>query len=201
MKKKLTIYITVFVLGFGINANAQAVSEGDVLIDVYGGGPNIVTSIIKTQIANSDIYSNIQVNGVPCFGGRVSYMVADNISVGIDGNYTSTLITYTDTSVSTPYNYNLYIPRVRIMARFEFHFNASEDFDFYLPIGVGFNSTKLKFTSNDPYAVNVSNPTLLPIAFRLGIGGRYFFTDNLGLNLEFGLGGGPLVEGGLAFKF
>ncbi|MFT7158553.1 MAG: hypothetical protein ACI8Q1_003586, partial [Parvicella sp.] len=35
----------------------------------------------------------------------------------------------------------------------------------------------------------------------LFLGGRYFFTDNIGMNLEFGVGGGALIQGGLALKF
>ena len=203
MKKKITILMSVFALGFGFNANAQAVDEGNVLIDVYSGGPNLFTSVIKGAYTNAGgTYENVKIGGLPCLGLRVGYMVTDRISIGIDANYTSTVVTYSEASGSNVYDYTLSIPRIRAMARFEFHFGSSDKFDFYMPVGVGYSSIKYNYTTTDPDGGSLpSVRNLIPVAFRYGIGGRYFFTDNIGLNLELGLGGGPILEGGLAFKF
>ena len=40
----------------------------------------------------------------------------------------------------------------------------------------------------------------IPLSVRVGLGMNYFFTENIGMNLEFGLGG-PLIQGGLALAF
>jgi hypothetical protein len=41
---------------------------------------------------------------------------------------------------------------------------------------------------------------LLPFSMRLCTGIRYYFSDNIGANMELGLGG-PLVSLGLSLKF
>jgi hypothetical protein len=42
---------------------------------------------------------------------------------------------------------------------------------------------------------------LVPVGFKLGVIMRYFFTDNIGMNLGVGLGQGGLLNGGLSVKF
>lgn len=53
---------------------------------------------------------------------------------------------------------------------------------------IGFNNDKVKFSGS-----------LLPISMRLCTGIRYYFTPNIGLNAEIGVGG-PIVSGGLSIK-
>ena len=56
---------------------------------------------------------------------------------------------------------------------------------------------------NDQINVNDLNNSflnILPVAFRLGIGLRYYFIENLGVCVEAGIGG-PLVQAGLSEKF
>jgi opacity protein-like surface antigen len=42
---------------------------------------------------------------------------------------------------------------------------------------------------------------LIPVASRIGVGLRYFFTDNLGANLGLGFGQGGLINVGISAKF
>jgi hypothetical protein len=54
----------------------------------------------------------------------------------------------------------------------------------------------------DPfYEDDVKVKNLYPVAFRFALGGHYFFTDNVGIGMELGIGGGAIINGGLAFKF
>ena len=56
--------------------------------------------------------------------------------------------------------------------------------------------------SNDPDFVDDSaSLTAIPVAGRIGLGMRYFFTDNIGINLGVGFGQGGILNGGLSFKF
>ena len=43
--------------------------------------------------------------------------------------------------------------------------------------------------------------SLFPVAARIGVGMRYFFTENIGANLGLGLGQGGLVNIGITAKF
>lgn len=71
----------------------------------------------------------------------------------------------------------------RIMAKFSFHFGQSDIFDGYTTIAAGAN------TYSD----------YLPIAARAAVGGRIFI-DKLAILMEFGAGGGGLIEFGVSFK-
>lgn len=87
--------------------------------------------------------------------------------------------------------------KYRILAKMSYHFATSEHFDPYLTWGAGYKNTKIY--SNEPGEIRDVNVNLVPLAFRAGIGMRYFFTDAFGVNAEVGLGG-PIVQGGISFK-
>lgn len=198
MKKSILALSCALALTVGTNySNAQALEEGNIHLDVYVGGPNLIGTALKAGYANSQSDENLEIGGLPLLGVRFGYMVADKISVGVDINYTNTSIDYTD-----GYDYSVNYSRLKAMARFEFHFGSADQFDLYMPVAVGYKSNKLTYETNDPNDLgDVAIGSLFPVAIRVGIGGRYYFTDNIGLNLEFGLGGGAILEGGLAFKF
>jgi outer membrane protein W len=89
------------------------------------------------------------------------------------------------------------------MVSMNYHFLDNDKIDAYTNLGVGFKNRSYKYESTDPTAVNddLGVGTLLPLALRAGVGMRYFFTDNIGLNLNVGLGQGGWVNGGISAKF
>ncbi len=142
-------------------------------------------------------------------GGRFEYLVTDKIGVGLDGNYTNTYVSWKETdyisgssTTTALYSYKVSVPRYRIMPRFNFHFiKESEKFDGYFAVAAGYGGWSAKFETDDPNYQFASIKSLVPIAFRTAVGMRFFFIDNLGAKLEFGLGGGPLIAVGLSGKF
>ncbi len=206
MKKSFLALSCAFTLMIGINSsNAQALSEGSVCIDLYSGFPNILNTVLKTNLQAVDLNNELTLSSVPTVGLRAGYMVSERISAGIDVNYSSLGIGYNDPG--TGFDYDVDFTRLRLLARFEIHFPQNETFDLYLPLAAGYHSLNITLNSNDPDTEeqlddinSVLNLFNSPYAFRIGIGGRYYFTDNIGLNMEFGIGGGPLVEGGIAIR-
>ena len=95
--------------------------------------------------------------------------------------------------------------RVRFQARLNFHFDISNPaLDAYFGVGVGTNNRYRKYYVNDVIQTDlltsdVSNLTLIPVSMRLCTGLRYYFTPNIGLNMELGLGG-PMISAGISFK-
>ena len=92
------------------------------------------------------------------------------------------------------------------MARLNYHFVSTDVVDAYVGFGAGYKHKKTTFSSDDP----VNGPTsidgglfdgLIPVTARIALGARFFFTENIGVNMELGLGGGPLLSGGVALKF
>ena len=94
MKKICTIFIATVALTFGVNNKVSAqVEEGNVIIDLYYGFPNGA----KTFYSIFESYSGFKATGIGPLGGRVEYMVADNLGVGVDVNFVQGGASYTDT--------------------------------------------------------------------------------------------------------
>ena len=201
---KKIIFIFGATLGLCLNnfdANAQAVEQGKSLVDVYYGFPNLYTSVLKTAYANGSQDINVAIQGLGPIGMRYEYMMSDTIGIGGEFNYASSSVSWDAPDVNNVMqHYEASSPRTRIMGRFNVHFGGNDHFDGYFGVGAGYKNTQYKFTSSDP-TYNASAKSLIPIAFRLAVGGRYYFTDNIGAGLELGLGGGGIINAGLAFKF
>lgn len=201
MRKLLTLGIFGALLSFG--AKGQALSQGQSNIQLYYGiGPNIVKAFLEASIEGSSA-TNITVGSLGPIGLRYSYMVSDKAGVGLDANYTDTYMTYTDmdTTGAASYSYTVGARTMRFMPRFDFHFAGGDNFDAYFGIGAGYRTRIYYAESDDPNFVNDATEGVNPVAFRVAVGGQYFFSPNIGLNMEIGLGGGGLLRSGLAMKF
>jgi opacity protein-like surface antigen len=76
----------------------------------------------------------------------------------------------------------------------------NDEFDLYSTVGIGYSNRNFDFTSTDPDYVPTSLSSLVPVGFKGGLGMRYFFTDNIGANLQLGFGAGGLLNAGITFK-
>lgn len=174
-----------------------------------------MTTAVKTLYKNDATYDSYRVSGFGPAGVRGEYLINDHIAFGADINYSATNIEWsektetgydpkTNDPIYTTYNYKVSVPRLRIVAKFNAHFGESDHFDWYAGGGIGYNRTTIKLTSDDPSYTDqgdLSGGFLIPIAARVDFGGRYFFTDNIGMGFEVGLGGGPLASLGISAKF
>jgi outer membrane protein W len=151
--------------------------------------------------------TNVQFKSLGPVGLMFEHFVTDKIGLGVELGYTKFEVSYnvegytTGTTTAQTYKDTWSFTTVRAMFRSNFHFIDSKSFDAYAFFSVGYRSTSFKFSSTDP---NSDNPgtfsSIIPFGFKPGIGIRYFFTPNIGLNAEFALGT-PLIGGGLSFKF
>jgi hypothetical protein len=154
----------------------------------------LISSIIFAQspIAKGESQINAGIGlsswGVPVYIG-LDYGVHPDITVGGELSYRS----YGENFGSNHYNSSV----IGISGNGNYHFNRileiPKNWDFYAGLNLGFYI----WNSPDNYAGSHSS------GLGLGgqIGGRYFFTDKIGLNLEFG--GGNAFSGGklgLTFK-
>jgi hypothetical protein len=86
------------------------------------------------------------------------------------------------------------------MIGFNFHFVRTDKIDVYFATKAGYYNRSFGMVTNDPnYHLSLSLGD--PIAFRLEIGMRYYFTENIGIHANLGFPGGPLVAAGVSFKF
>ena len=215
MKKglfKMLAVGAILVLSVG-SSYGQGVSQGNVIIDAYYGFPNFGKSFLQAVEDANEGATNFKAGGIGPAGLRVEYMIADRIGLGVDVIYNSNTSSFT--SLDSTYNGNTdtwstetnsleyKMQRVRAQLRFNYHFNITNpNVDSYIGIGAGTNNrfrstleNGVDITEND----GISNFTLLPFSIRVAAGLRYYFTDNIGINAEIGIGG-PVISGGLSIR-
>lgn len=206
MKKVLTLFACAFI---GTFAYSQAVEQGNVIVDPYYGFPNFGKNL-SDQAAEG--LSNVDVTGYGPTGLRVEYLLGDRFGLGVDAIFNGFGIvgTGTDTTgfdqnnqpITDSYEVKATMNRIRIQARFNYHFDiSSPDLDVYMGVGAGTNNRTYKYFEDGVEQTDQSiSGSLIPVSLRFAAGMRYYFTDNIGLNAEIGLGG-PVVSAGLSFKF
>lgn len=210
--KKITQIITAALTVLLLSSTAIAQSQpirGNFIINPYYGGPNFGKSFLQSTTVNGQPIDNgdTKVSGVGPLGIRLGYMVTDNLSLGIDAIYNDFNLStnYTevdDNNVSQTYRIDVSSQRIRVHARMNYNFNVSSSaFNPYIGFGIGTNTRIMTVTdTGNGYEEDSESGSLIPFSARVALGANYFLTDNIAINLEAGLGG-PLVSGGVSFKF
>ncbi|PKR80412.1 hypothetical protein CW751_10100 [Brumimicrobium salinarum] len=211
MRNYILLLITFFVIGTASNLKAQVVKKDDIIIDTYYGFPNLYTVILKGAALNSGYEKDVTVKGIGPLGLRGEYMISDNIGLGLEIGFNNTNLSYkedveeynsnTNEYYTKTYTYEYNTHKPGFMFSFNYHFlKGADNFDAYFVVAAGYAKRKISFKSNNPNSINDVGVGLFPIAAKIGVGARYFFTQNLGLNVALGLGQGGIINGGLSFK-
>jgi hypothetical protein len=214
--KKITIFLAMIcTLNFSVKAQdeSSAVHKGTSLIDVYYGGPNLYGAIFKSLVEsaaksnnnNNGGITNVSGSGSGFIGGKYEYLLTDIFGIGVDFNYSTYTVKFQELTTDnngTPviYHYSYTTPAIRAMVGFNFHFVHAANIDVYGAVKTGYYNRTTSFTSDQP-GYNFTFTSLIPVAFRLETGMRYFFTPNVGVHANIGIGGGPIAVGGVSLKF
>lgn len=172
------------------SSSGNSIEQGTIIIDGFYGYPYYNGVILKALFQNT--VGNVR--NINHLGAKVEYMVTDQIGLGVEFTYANASVSYRDSLYRT---YTAGVSKLRILAKMNFHFATDANIDPYFTVGAGIKQTT--FYDNSPNGVEWSG-NLFPVAIRLGVGMRYFFTDVVGVNAEIGLGG-PLMQGGVSFRF
>jgi hypothetical protein len=214
MRKILVASAACFALLKPVASNAQ-LEKGSVIIDAYYGFPNLYTSVFKTFYANSGQEMDLRIGGFGPVGGRLEYLLSDKVGFGVDVGFNNSTVQYseqginqvydpnTGTTTDVPYfyDYNFSTKKIGVIATFNFHFVQTEELDAYATIGGGYGSRSFAFETNDPSFEEEDISGVIPFSGKIGVGMRYFFTDNIGANFAVGFGQGGLVNLGLSARF
>jgi len=206
----MKIFFLFIVLFLSQSIKSQALYPGNVMLDIYGGFPNFGKMLVSSNLAN---VQTISLNGLAPSGVRGEYMIEDNIGVGFDVmyNYVNFKYQIMDTSwfgdqvVINSNDYHSIMKRVRVHFRFNYHIeHENPRIDSYFGFGIGYNSRTYSSTKNnlDNTSEFKSRIQLIPfpVSARVCFGGRYYFSQYIGLVGEVGLGG-PLISLGLSLKY
>lgn len=126
--------------------------------------------------------------GIPIFG-RLEVPVADNITVGGNVSYQSYSEKYSS------YKWRHTIIGFGVLGNYHFNelFQISDEWDVYGGATLGYYVWNTKYDDNGS-SFDYSGSGDGGFSLGLQIGGRYFFKDNMAVNLE--LGGGTVLSNG-----
>ncbi len=198
---KVSIAMVMIATGLNQQTYAQAVEEGNLVFDGYYGFPNLYTSVFKAAYANTGSELDLNVGGAGPFGLRFEYLITDKIGLGLDIGISSSFVSWKEEDVFNDLvSYDYSTRKIGALVCFNYHFLDNDKFDLFSTVGVGYSSRSFNFSSTDPYYEPITVSSIIPVGFKGGLGMRYFFTDNIGANLQLGFGHGGILNGGLTFK-
>jgi outer membrane protein W len=205
MKKTIICMLLAASAVQGVKAQDQerAVMKGQNSINVYYG-VNLLRGFYKSVASSSG--ADVKITGMGPIGLVFEHMVTDAIGLGAELGYGSTNVSWRDVSedifsgTAQTYDYTVKFSTIRAQVRANFHFAKSSNFDAYFLISAGYRGQNFSYTTTDPtwQGTSIKNP--LMFGLKPGLGLRYFFTDNIGLNMEIALGS-PVMCGGLSLRF
>lgn len=210
---KLGVIVFSSVLFFGnVSAqeedasNSEKLEKGDIIIDLsYSlAGPKGFTWREIALNTNSDL------SQLGPIGVKFQYMASESFGVGLDVSFTSRKGTWdvyrTEADSDTTY-IEIEEPRaadqtiIRAMIRTSWEIIHKKSFQLFWANSIGYRSVNWKGDYDRDWLLSVTSASASsPLALRTAMGMRYFFTESIGLSVEFGLGGGSSVCLGGAIK-
>jgi opacity protein-like surface antigen len=182
----------------------RAVQQGNNSVNLYYG-LNLSKAFYKSVLSGVD--EDIKYGGIGPIGIVYEHLMTDVVGLGAEVGYSSFSMTYKETDANPTtgnleyYNAKWQFATLRAMVRLNFHFINNPNFDMYALISAGYRHLNASYTFDSPYYSDSYHvPNFIPFGIKPGLGMRYFFTDNIGLNLELAAGT-PVLCGGLSLRF
>ncbi len=176
MKKLSKALIIILFVGMGIKTKAQSFEQGaNVISAALGFGSGLYSGTgYSSGLAVGLAYEHCVVDG----------LIDGNAAIGVGGymGFASSKYSATFFGQSFGYKYTYWVPAVRGA----FHYEFLESLDTYGGLALGANIVTGKETgigNNAAYTADASG-----FYFSIYVGGRYYFTENLGAMVEIGSG-------------
>ena len=168
---KPVLFGFIFFIAFTFSENAHA------QYNPYDNGSKIVTFGIGASG-----------RGIPIFA-RLEVPVADNITVGGVVSYQS----YSNNFTSFKYRHTIF--GIGVLGNYHFNelFEISDEWDVYAGATLGYYLANSKYVDSGN-TVDYDGPDYGGVSLGLQVGGRYFFKDNMAVNVE--VGGGTVLTSG-----
>lgn len=173
MKKKL-LFSAMFILCLNAFTFAQ-VEKGNWF---FGGSSNIEFNSTKEKVTSGGTTIDNSKYSDFDFRPQVGYFVIDKLPVGLFMDLSIDKMKMTDSENEYKWTSFIVGPFVR------YYITNLDGFMPYGEAAIGFGSGNNKST----YMGNESDEKYKLFAYRLGIGGTYFITDNVGIDLFLGYG-------------
>lgn len=207
--KAVKYVLIVFFSTLTLNSFSQNASEKAIYIEPFYGFPNLIT--VYSSGGYSSMFPSADINkgnGIGPLGVKTEIKM-DKIGFGINASYNTVNSTFFADSLNSDYTlYKTYAVNekyTQLRVQFRFNFYYLQDKNLYAYLGLGAGSRYIRYSQNSDFEKfdiqSKNNYANAPVSMRICTGFRYFFIENVGANVEIGLGGGPMIAGGASFKF
>ena len=95
MKKLILPLLALTMMLAPKKSNAQAIEEGNIIIDAYYGFPNLYSTIFKAAYESSNS-TDLTLGSQGPLGIRAEYLITDKVGFGIDLGMNSSSIYYSE---------------------------------------------------------------------------------------------------------
>ncbi|MBU2020179.1 MAG: hypothetical protein KJ941_11090 [Bacteroidetes bacterium] len=180
----------------------SAVRKGSFTGDAFYGFPNFYTLLSDNLIFTygPQAISTKKIGFGP-IGGRVEYLLSHKFGFGLEVAYLYSRVEQTfksEDNDSVIYRRSLIRSKLGFVPTFNYHFSKNSLFDFYVTGGVGIKYSK---TVLEGVSDNYHLTFIIPIAWRLAFGARFFPTPHLGFGMNMGIGQGGIINFSASYKF
>ncbi|MFM9986624.1 MAG: hypothetical protein ACKVOK_15390 [Flavobacteriales bacterium] len=205
MSKKIILLLAMVWLTSSQFITAQAFEEGQNNVSI-GYGYEVFS--VKKFFTTYEGYDDFTVTGFGPIVLKYEHGISDKIGFGLNVGYGTAKVSWTDSYLSTDengndvtktYTYDYKFNKITAQARLNWHLGDNDKLDPYLGFGIGYKSSKWTLETNDDFFDELTFKGL-PISMSASVGCRYYFTDNIGIFGEIGMGHG-FMQGGLQIKF
>lgn len=208
MQKQLSkLFLALALVASSLGARAQAFDEGKSVVTIGYGFPNLVTATFRTAYNTAD-HTGYTFTAMGPLVFRYEYGLSEKIGMGVVVGYSMMKLSYNYEDWNSTYTQKVkYTASVKwnspsVGARMNIHFATKDKLDPYFGISAGWSGNSLTYEDDDPNtSSSKSSVNFGPFYFGLGVGMRYYFTDNIGMYVEFGWDKWALMQAGLALKF
>lgn len=204
--KKIIIAFLLFTQLLPEKGFGQAFDKGRVVISAGYGVPNLIILPFRVVYKIAD-YTNVSFSGFGPLLFKAEYGLSQKIGLGLTGGYSTMSVgyTYKDWDIyqnqKIDYHAKLTWSSPSVGARFNFHFATEEKLDPYFGFGLGWTGHKFRYSDDSPWSDHYPSPGFGGLYFTMGIGLRYYFTDNIGFYTELGWDKTSLLQAGIVAKF
>lgn len=152
-------------------------------------------SIIRTYLKIKNTHNDYWIKGSGPYMFKFEYLLLNRISIGLNATYSASKIAWMDDGYDTtihdvrPYEYGIKAKELSGLLRTNYHFGHRKKLDTYVGLGFGYGYITLKSYSTAPLnQINANNSVPRPITLEATYGMRYYFSKNIALYTELGLG-------------
>ncbi len=202
MKKQLVI-LSLLISGITTNNTFAQSKKGESVITA-GVGMSLYFNVLTTQ----SVTNGANTSSLPTLNLTYDYGITESFSLGIAIGHNRLSVTENERAYYDPFGTllveqpTIHLSRTNIALRPMFHWGNNERLDWHAGLRLGYSIWSFSDDSKDPFYTSVNGVSSLGLpSFQILTGSRIYFTDNLGMTIDVGIGTPYFASIGLSRKF